>query len=62
MMLLDNQAIVVTGAAQGIGRSIAICSAKEGARVCITDISMDRLQVTAGLLDEIGADYLAMRL
>lgn len=42
--LLEDQTIVVTGAASGIGRSTAIRVARAGARLIATDLSADGLQ------------------
>lgn len=41
MKLLDGKVVLVTGAARGIGRSIAIACAKAGASVAFTDISRE---------------------
>ena len=42
-MRLTNKNIVVTAAAQGIGRATALMFAKEGARVIATDINEEKL-------------------
>ena len=42
-MRLENKNIVVTAAAQGIGRATAIAFAKEGANVIATDIKEEKL-------------------
>ncbi len=42
-MRLDNKNIVVTAAAQGIGRATAIAFANEGANVIATDINEEKL-------------------
>ena len=42
-MRLENKNIVVTAAAQGIGRATAIAFAKEGATVIATDINEEKL-------------------
>ena len=42
-MRLENKKIVVTAAAQGIGRASAIAFAKEGADVLATDINEEKL-------------------
>ena len=42
-MRLENKNIVVTAAAQGIGRSTAIAFVKEGANVIATDINEEKL-------------------
>ncbi len=41
MGLLDNKTAIVTGAARGIGRAIAMELAKEGANIAFTDIAED---------------------
>ncbi|MBN1143199.1 MAG: 3-oxoacyl-[acyl-carrier-protein] reductase [Bacteroidales bacterium] len=41
MKLLEGKTAVVTGAARGIGKAIAIAFAKEGAHVAITDLRID---------------------
>lgn len=46
-MELDGKVAVVTGAAQGIGRSCAERLAAEGARVVLADIDMDEGQAAA---------------
>ncbi len=42
-MRLENKKIIVTAAAQGIGRATAITFAKEGANVIATDINEEKL-------------------
>ena len=44
-MRLKEKNIVVTAAAQGIGKATAIAFAKEGANVIATDISEEKLEV-----------------
>jgi len=41
MGLLDGKTAIVTGAARGIGKAIALRFAKEGANVAITDLALD---------------------
>jgi len=55
-MKLADRTVVVTGAAGGIGRAIALRCAEEGARVAVTDISPDPL---ARVGEELGAGHLA---
>jgi 3-oxoacyl-[acyl-carrier protein] reductase len=41
MKLLEGKTAIVTGAARGIGRAIALAFAQEGANVAITDLRID---------------------
>jgi len=41
MKLLEGKTAIVTGAARGIGKAIALTFAKEGANVAITDLRID---------------------
>jgi 3-oxoacyl-[acyl-carrier protein] reductase len=50
-MRFTDQVAIVTGAARGIGRAIALAFAGEGAKVALADIDGDRLD---GLREEIG--------
>ena len=56
MKLLPGDTALVTGAASGIGRGIAIALAKEGARVVLSDINADSGQQTADKLSADGHD------
>src|SRR4051794_31748717 len=38
MGLLEDKAVVVTGAARGLGRAYALCCASEGADVVVNDV------------------------
>ncbi len=51
-MRLAGKTAIVTGGAQGIGRGIALCLAKEGADVAIADLKLDE---ATGVADEIRA-------
>jgi NAD(P)-dependent dehydrogenase (short-subunit alcohol dehydrogenase family) len=47
-MLLKNRVCLVTGAGRGIGRSIAVAYASEGAKVAITARKAKELEEAAG--------------
>lgn len=46
-MRFQNKNVLITGAARGIGQAFAEAFAKEGARVAITDINIERAEKTA---------------
>lgn len=58
---LKNKVALVTGAAEGLGKAIAIGLANEGAKVIITDINEDLLRKTSKELkdDFCDIDYVA---
>ncbi|HEY3614656.1 MAG TPA: SDR family NAD(P)-dependent oxidoreductase, partial [Gaiellales bacterium] len=45
MPRLENKTIIVTGGASGIGRSLCLAFAAEGARVVVGDVRRDQLHV-----------------
>ena len=47
-MSLNGKIALVTGAAQGIGRDIALALATDGADVAICDVNLEAAQKTAG--------------
>jgi 3-hydroxybutyrate dehydrogenase len=57
-MKLENKIAIVTGAAGGIGREIALRYAQEGAKVAIADLKGDQAEATAR--DFIAKGYTAM--
>jgi len=60
MKLKDNVALV-TGAAQGIGKTIALALASQGAHVVISDVSMEKAEETAKECAELGVKAKALR-
>src|SRR6266404_5583680 len=53
-MLLKDKAAIVTGAASGIGKEIAIVFAREGAKVAIADLDQKAADATARQIDPTG--------
>lgn len=49
-MKLQNKVVVVTGAASGIGKAIAILFAKEGAQVVACDVNLEGIDSSAGVI------------
>ncbi|MDA1325397.1 MAG: SDR family NAD(P)-dependent oxidoreductase [Proteobacteria bacterium] len=53
--LKKGEAAVITGAAQGLGRGIALRLAEDGAKVALWDVQKDGVEETAALCREAGA-------
>jgi NAD(P)-dependent dehydrogenase (short-subunit alcohol dehydrogenase family) len=53
-MNVDGRTVLVTGAARGIGRSLALACAGAGARVAITDVLAEELSAVRAELNEEG--------
>ncbi len=60
-MSLNGKIALVTGAAQGIGRDIALALASDGADVAICDVNLDAAQKTAGDIEAKGRKSLALK-
>lgn len=58
--MLQDQVIIVTGASQGIGRSIATVCARQGAAVVLAARSAGTLGTIAGAIRTAGGDALAV--
>lgn len=58
---LGGQVAIVTGGAAGIGKGIASVLAREGARVVIADIDLDRAEASASELSDTGLAVIAVR-
>ena len=54
-MLLQNRTAIVTGAASGIGRAVALAYARAGARVVVADLAEDEGRETVRLIEGTGA-------
>jgi 2-hydroxycyclohexanecarboxyl-CoA dehydrogenase len=59
---LSGKVAIVTGAAQGIGRAIALRLADEGAKVALADIQLDAAERTSTEVRAAGANAIAVAL
>ena len=59
-MLIEDKVAIVTGAAQGIGRAIALCLAGEGADVIIPDVNGGKAQEVANEVESLGRRSLSV--
>jgi 3-oxoacyl-[acyl-carrier protein] reductase len=57
---LDGKVALVTGGAQGIGKAIALCLAREGADVAVSDINLEKAQETCREVEALGRKALAV--
>ncbi len=61
-MRLEGKNALITGAAQGIGKSIALGMAQEGANIAIADVNMESAQETSLEIASKGVKSTAMKL
>jgi NAD(P)-dependent dehydrogenase (short-subunit alcohol dehydrogenase family) len=59
-MRLQDKSVIVTGAASGIGETIARVFAGEGARVAVTDINGTGVEATAASIVDTGGQAVAL--
>ncbi|MEO6746983.1 MAG: SDR family NAD(P)-dependent oxidoreductase, partial [Caldimonas sp.] len=59
-MKLKDKVCIVTGAASGIGKEIALTYAREGAKVVIADLNKAAAQATAAELSSQGCPVMAV--
>jgi 2-hydroxycyclohexanecarboxyl-CoA dehydrogenase len=62
MARLTGKVAIVTGAAQGIGRAIAVRLADEGAKVALADIQLDSAEQAAADIRRAGGSAIAVAL
>ncbi|MFA4906288.1 MAG: 3-oxoacyl-[acyl-carrier-protein] reductase [Candidatus Margulisiibacteriota bacterium] len=61
MTKLKGKTALVTGAAQGIGKAIALALAKEGADIIVSDINLELASQTAEEIKSLGVKTLALK-
>jgi 3-oxoacyl-[acyl-carrier protein] reductase len=61
-MNLEGRVAFVTGAAQGIGRAIALALAEVGADIAGGDVNLERMQETAREIEALGRKAIAVKL
>ncbi|MGQ3281317.1 MAG: SDR family NAD(P)-dependent oxidoreductase, partial [Shinella sp.] len=62
MRTLEEQVVIITGAARGIGKSIANSVAKAGGHAIVTDILEGEAEETAAAIRASGGKATALRL
>jgi 3-oxoacyl-[acyl-carrier protein] reductase len=60
-MKLEGKVALVTGGAQGIGRAIALALAREGAKIVVSDINLEKAEETCGELAAMGREAMAVK-
>ena len=60
-MKLTGKVALVTGAAQGIGKAIALLLARNGADIVVSDINLEKAEETAKEVRSIGQKAMAVR-
>ena len=60
-MKLNGKVAVVTGAAQGIGKAVAILLARNGADMVVSDVNLEKAGETAKEIEAIGRKAMAIR-
>ncbi|HRD69809.1 MAG TPA: 3-hydroxybutyrate dehydrogenase [Legionella sp.] len=59
-MRLKNKVAIITGAASGIGKEIAMVYAREGALIAIADFNLEQANLAAEEIKSLGAEAIAV--
>ncbi|MFH1758045.1 MAG: SDR family NAD(P)-dependent oxidoreductase, partial [Pseudomonadota bacterium] len=59
-MKLKGKVALITGGAQGIGKAIALLFTREGAKVVIADINLEKARETCQEVESLGGETLAV--
>lgn len=60
-MQLTDQVAIITGSARGIGRTTALCLAREGARIVVADIDAAGAQEAAAEIEGLRRRAIAVQ-
>ncbi len=60
-MKLKGRVALITGAAQGIGKSVALLLAQNGADIVVSDINLEKAEETAKEIESIGSKAIAIK-
>ncbi|SCV73098.1 BQ2448_7023 [Microbotryum intermedium] len=58
--LLKDEVVIITGAAQGIGKACALTFAREGAKVVVSDLDEKKAQIVVDEIKASGGDAIAV--
>jgi len=58
---LKGRVALITGAAQGIGKSVALLLAQNGADIVVSDINLEKAEETAKEIESIGSKVMAIK-
>lgn len=59
-MKLKNKVAIITGAASGIGKELALVYAREGAKIAIADLNLAQANIVAEEIKALGGDAMAV--
>ncbi|MGZ3513417.1 MAG: 3-oxoacyl-[acyl-carrier-protein] reductase [Thermodesulfobacteriota bacterium] len=60
-MKLGGKVALITGAAQGIGKAVALLLARNGADIVVSDINLEKAEETAREIESIGVRAMALK-
>ncbi len=60
-MKLSGKVALITGAAQGIGKAVALLLARNGADIVVSDINLEKAEETAREIESIGVKAMAVK-